>query len=203
MRFVPGGKARNPRMQPMSRHPHRLWTLLALALGALAACSTTPSPDPGARLPYCHKNNKGRPVVCTTADAPSLMEDAEAKRFEGDPAALTVFVVRRIWSDGRNRLDVTVDGGRGIETVPRSMIRMKLVPGRHVLSFEYAGRRFEKSIVGVAGEVRFIGISGSVWAWRSWFDWSTDSEADLRQLAAKTRLVADVALPWAGPASSP
>lgn len=176
----------------MLSHQISPWAWLSV-LGMLAGCSTLAPLDPKAELPYCHKNNKGRPLVCTTANAPSLLSDAEAKRFEPDPTALTVFVVRRIWADGRNVLKVSVDDGIEAETVPRSMVRLKLPPGRHVFSFKFDGTRYSTTIVGTAGEVRFIGLSGSVWAWHSSFDWATEPDAAIRQRAARSRLVADIA----------
>jgi hypothetical protein len=175
----------------MLRYRILLWAWL-FVLGTLAGCSTSAPLDPKAELPYCYKNNKGRPLVCTTANAPSLVSDAGAKRFDPDPAALTVFVVRRIWADGRNVLKVSVDDGIEAETVPRSMVRLKLPPGRHVFSFEFDGTRHSTAIVGKAGEVRFIGLSGSVWAWHSSFDWATEPEAAIRLSAARSRLVADI-----------
>lgn len=167
------------------------WTSWLL-LGALAGCATPASLDPIAEVPYCHKNNKGRPLICTSANAPSLLSDAEAKRFEPDPTALTVFVVRRIWADGRNVLKVSIDDRIETETVPRSMVRLKLAPGRHVFSFEFDGTRHSTVLDGAVGEVRFIGLSGSVWAWKSSFDWATESEAAIRRRAARSRLVADL-----------
>lgn len=167
------------------------WAWL-FVLGTLTGCATPPPPDPKAELPYCHKNNKGRPIVCTTASAPSLLADAQAKRFEPDPTALTVFVVRRIWADGRNVLKVSIDDRIEAETVPNSMVRLKTEPGAHVISFQFDGTRHSIAVAGKVGEVRFVGLSGSVWAWRSSFDWATEPEDVIRQRAAKSRLVADM-----------
>lgn len=171
------------------RIPQLAWLLV---LGTLAGCATLPTPDPTAELPYCHKNPKGRPIVCTTANAPSLLADAQAKLYDPDPSALTVFVVRRLWADGRNILRVSIDDRREAETVPNSMVRFRVEPGTHVLSFEFAGKRHATTVAGKAGGVRFVGLSGSVWAWSSSFDWSTEPEDAIRQRAAKSRLVADI-----------
>ena len=75
---------------------------MVLVAAVLAGCATSPAPDPTAEIPYCHKTNKGRVIACTTAAVPSLNADAQAKQFAPDPNALTVYVVRRNWGDGRN-----------------------------------------------------------------------------------------------------
>ena len=91
---------------------------VVLVAGLLAGCATPPAPDPTAELPYCHKTNKGRVIACTAAPAPSLNADAQAKQFVPDPNALTVYVVRRNWGDGRNFVKVQADDGATVETLP-------------------------------------------------------------------------------------
>ena len=79
---------------------------MVLVAAVLAGCATSPAPDPTAEIPYCHKTNKGRVITCTAAPVPSLNADAQAKQFAPDPNALTVYVVRRNWGDGRNFVKV-------------------------------------------------------------------------------------------------
>ena len=84
-------------------------TIIVATLGAavlLAGCATPRAPDPTAKVPHCYKSNKGRVIACTPVAAPSLNADAEAKRFVPDRDALTVYVVRRNWGDGRNFVSV-------------------------------------------------------------------------------------------------
>jgi hypothetical protein len=120
----------------------RLFLIFLIASGALlAGCATPPPPDPAAELPHCYKTNKGRVIACTQAPAPSLNADADAKRFTPDPTALTVYVVRRNWGDGRHFIKVQADGGPTVETLPNTMVRYKLKPGTHTIAFEFEGQR--------------------------------------------------------------
>lgn len=131
----------------------------------LAGCATPPPIDPVAEVPHCYKTNKGRVIACTTAPAPNLNADAEAKRFAPDPNALTVYVVRRNWADGRNYVKVHPDNGPGIETLPDTMVRLKFAPGTRMIAFEFDGQRQSTTVNGTAGEVRFVRLDGTVWAW--------------------------------------
>jgi len=169
---------------------------LAVVIGvaaALAGCATPPPPDPRAEVPYCHKSNKGRVLACTGAPAPSLNADAEAKRFVPDPQALTVFVVRRNWGDGRRLVTVRVDDGPAIETLPNTMARIRLAPGTHTVAFELDGKSTPHSVEGHAGDLRFLRIDGMAWAWESRYAWADEPQEVTRALALTTRLVADVA----------
>jgi len=168
--------------------------LIALLAGAaaLAGCVTSPPPDPAAEVPHCYKSNKGRVIACTSAPVPSLNADAEAKRFAPDPSALTVFVVRRNWGDGRNFVKVYPDGGTGIETLPNTMIRLKFKPGTHAVAFEFEGKRQSTTVDGKAGDVRFVRIDGTVWSWKSSYEWAPEPEAGIRERALKARLIADM-----------
>lgn len=172
---------------------NRLHVFALIAVAAvLAGCATRPPPDPAAEVPHCYKTNRGRIIACTSAPAPSLNADADAKRFAPDPTALTVFVVRRNWGDGRHLVKVYSDGGQGVETLPNTMVRLKFKPGAHVIAFEFEGKRQSNTVEGKAGDVRFARIEGTVWAWGSSYEWITEPEASIRARALKSRLVADV-----------
>jgi len=151
---------------------------VVLVAGLLAGCATPPAPDPTAEIPYCHKTNKGRVIACTTAPAPSLNADAQAKQFAPDPNALTVYVVRRNWGDGRNFVKVQADDGATVETLPNTMVRYRLKPGSHTIAFDF--------------EVRFVRLDGMVWSWKSTFTRATESDDAIRERALKARLVADL-----------
>ena len=164
---------------------------VVLVVGLLAGCATPPAPDPTAEAPYCHRTNKGRVIACTTAPAPSLNADAQAKQFAPDPTALTVYVVRRNWGDGRHFVKVQADGGATVETLPNTMIRYKLKPGAHAITFEFEGQRPAVAVEGNAGEVWFVRLDGMVWAWKSTFTWATEAQDAIRERALKARLIAD------------
>lgn len=131
-------------------------------------------------------------IACTKAPAPSLNADAEAKRFSPDPSTLTVYVVRRSWSDGRYFVKVQVDDGPAVDTLPDTMVRAKLEPGARTTAFELDGQRKTTTIEDKAGEVRFVRIDGVVWTWKSTFEWAADLEPAIRERALKARLVADL-----------
>lgn len=158
----------------------------------LAGCVTPPPPDRAAEVPHCYKTNKGRIIACTSTPAPSLDADAQAKQFSPDPSALTVYVVRRNWGDGRNFVKVNADGGAATETLPDTMVRFRLKPGPHTITFEFEGQRKSATVDGKAGDVRFVRIDGMVWSWKSTYEWASEPEAAIRERATKARLVADV-----------
>ena len=163
----------------------------AVALTLLAGCATPPAPDLKAEVPYCHRNNKGRIQLCMKGNAPSLERDAEAKRFESSPKLLTVYVVRQSWGESGHALDISLNGQRTFETVPESMLRLRLPPGEHRLEFTYEGKTYTTTVRGAAGQVVFAGVSGTDWAWGSSHEWSNEPADKLKQRALKTRLVGD------------
>lgn len=134
-------------------------------------------------------------IACTSTPAPSLDADAEAKRFTPDPSALTVYVVRRNWGDGRNFVKVQADNGPVAETLPDTMVRIRLRPGAHTIAFEFEGQRQSTGVQGQAGDARFVRVDGTVWAWKSRDEWAADPEATIRDRARKARLVADLQVP--------
>lgn len=166
--------------------------MVLAASGVLAGCAVKPPVDPTAESPFCHRTNKRRVIACTSGPVPSLNADAQAKRFAPDPSALTVYVVRRNHGDDKHLLKVQADNGPAAETLPETMVRFRLRPGEHVIAFEFEGRRQATRVQGGAGEVRFARIDGSVWAWKSSYEWATEPEAETRERALKARLVADV-----------
>ena len=119
---------------------------------------------------------------------------AQAKQFAPDPNALTVYVVRRNWGDGRNFVKVQADDGAIVETLPNTMVRYRLKPGSHTLAFDVEGQRQTTTVEGKAGDMRFARINGMVWSWTSTFTWATETEDSIRERALKARLVADVAV---------
>ncbi len=167
---------------------------VVLVAGLLAGCATPPAPAPTVEIQYHHKTKKGRVIACTTAPAPSLHADAQAKQFAYDPTALTVSAVLRNLGDGRNFVKVQADGGAAVETLPNTMVRYRLKPGSHSIAFDFEGQRPATTVAGKAGEVRFVRLDGMVWAWKSTFTWATESEDAIRERALKARLVADLAV---------
>jgi hypothetical protein len=160
----------------------------------MSGCASLPPPDLTAQSIYCYRSKVDRykKGPCTSTPVPSLARDAEAKQFKPDPGYLTVYVVRHSWGDGSNIVQVVADGGSAIETLPDTMVRLRLKPGSHELAYEFEGQRTTAQVVGGAGEVRFVWLSGTAWAWRSRYSWGDDQQAAIRQRASRTRLIADV-----------
>lgn len=136
---------------------------------ALLGCASTESDVSRRGGPYCYRNARKRPIVCTSESTPGLDVEAEAKRFDADPGALTVYVVRSGWGDTRHLVAVSVDDSRLIETVPQSMVRMRLRAGVHRIAYAFERDHGVIEVHGAAGQVKFIRLSGDFWVWGSSF----------------------------------
>ncbi|ATE62081.1 hypothetical protein [Thauera sinica] len=165
---------------------------IGLAAVLLAGCAATATPAPHAQVPFCHKDTHGRSRVCTQNAAPGPERDAEAKQFRASPDALTLYIVRNGRGDWLHAIDVSVDGHPVVETVPGSMVRLRLKPGPHRLAFESGGRTYETTVGGEAGQIVFAGVEGREIAWHDSHAWSGESAERLKARAATARLVADV-----------
>ncbi len=173
--------------------------VLVLAVSAtslvLLGCASTDSDVSRRSGPYCYRNARKRPIVCTSESTPGLDVEAEAKRFEADPGALTVYVVRSGWGDTRHLVAVSVDDSRPIETVPQSMVRMRLRAGIHRIAYDLEQDHGAIEVRGAAGQVRFLRLSGDSWVWGTSFGWSQEDEEIAKRRARSTRLVGDVRIP--------
>jgi len=170
--------------------------ILVLAASAtslvLLGCAST-EPDVSRRSgPYCYRNARKRPVVCTSESTPGLEVEAEAKRFEADPGALTIYVVRSGWGDTRHLVAVSVDDSHPIETVPQSMVRMRLRAGAHRITYAFEQDRGAIEVSGAPGQVRFIRLAGDFWVWGGSFGWAQEDEEIAKRRARRTKLVGDL-----------
>lgn len=166
----------------------------AVGLLSLAGCMTKPNRPVNADGIYCYRTGKSNrlKLTCTPAAIPTAAVEAEAKRFEGTSDALTVFVLRRSWGDASVVVPVTVDGTSGAATIPESLVRMRLAPGKHRISAKWDSLSADIVIEGQAGEVRVVELKGSGWAWGNTFRWKDVGLEDVRERALATKLVADV-----------
>lgn len=177
----------------MKNLPHLRTLGLALAVASMAGCAGHWHHPVEADGTYCHRLGTLRTSTCTPQPVPSDQADLDAKAFAADREALTVYVVRAHWADGRHIVPFTVDGGSPVQTVPDSFVRLRLPPGSHRLALTWEGQAAARSVEGQAGDVRFIQLVGHTRASGSTFQWSADDEADGRLRAMKARLVADFA----------
>ena len=125
---------------------------------------------------------------------PTDAVEAEAKRFEADPAALTVYVLRSRWGDASVVVPVTVDGAASATTIPVSLVRLRLKPGAHRVSALWEGRSIDVSVEGRAGDLRVVELVGSGWAWGTSFSWQMAQAESVKARAQASKLVADLDL---------
>ena len=125
---------------------------------------------------------------------PSDAAEAEAKRFDADPASLTVYVLRRHWSDSSVVVPVLVDGAVSASTIPESLVRMRLKPGPHRVSALWEGRTIDIAVAGRAGDLRVVELIGSGWAWGTSFSWQAAQADAVKSRAQRAKLVADLDL---------
>jgi hypothetical protein len=166
---------------------------VAVALGGCAAASTRSVQPDGV---YCYRIGKSyRPqLTCTNGAVPSDAVEAEAKRFAAEPGVATLYLVRNRWADTRNVLHVQVGHDRQVDTIPRSLVRVRLPPGSHRLSFDWQGQDQVQTVALRAGEVRFLEINGSLWAWGSSYEWANGDIEGTRSRALKSKLIADLGM---------
>lgn len=179
--------------------PRRITLLVGLAvvgLAPLAGCMTKPLRPVNADGTYCHRIGKSyRPTLtCTPSAVPTDAVEAEAKRFDADPTALTVYVLRSRWGDASVVVPVTVDGAAGTGTIPVSLVRLRLKPGAHRVSAQWEGRSVDMSIEGRAGDLRVVELVGSGWAWGTSFRWEAVQADEVKSRAQASKLVADLDL---------
>jgi len=170
--------------------------LAAVGLVPLAGCMTKPLRPVNADGTYCHRIGKSyRPkLTCTPTAVPTDAVEADAKRFEADPASLTVYVLRRRWADASMVVPVTVDGADSMATIPESLARLRLKPGEHRLSAQWEGRTVDISVPGRAGDLRIVELIGSGWTWGTSFSWEAVQADEVKSRAQASKLVADLDL---------
>jgi len=182
-----------------AKPPQRRILLIGLAaagLVPLAGCMTRPVRSVNADGTYCYRIGKSyRPTLtCTPTAVPTDAVEAEAKRFDADPASLTVYVLRHRWGDASVVVPVTVDGVASASTVPQSLVRLRLKPGAHRVSAQWEGRSIDISVEGGAGDQRVIELIGAGWAWGTSFSWEAVQAGAVKSRAQASKLVADLDL---------
>jgi hypothetical protein len=171
----------------------------AALLAPLAGCMTKPLrhlEHVRADGTYCHRIGRTwrAKLTCTPTAVPTDAAEAEAKRFEADPASMTVYVLRRRWGDASVVVPVSVDGAMAASTVPGSLVRLRLKPGSHSVSTVWEGQVLDISVIGRAGDLRLLELVGSAWAWGTNFSWEAPGVDEVRLRAIASKLVADLDL---------
>lgn len=162
----------------------------------LSGCMTPPARPVEADGTYCYRIGKSnrQKLTCTAVQVPSEAVEASAKRFEPSPEAAMLYIVRRRWGDTTNRVPVSVDDRAPVMTIPASLVRVRLQPGNHQVALDWEDRRQVKSFTVAAGEVLFVEVDGSVWAWGARYGWAEPDAAGARLRASKSKLIADLDL---------
>lgn len=176
--------------------PTRRTLLLGLGSAALlsAGCMSKPMRQANADGTYCYRIGKSyRPsLTCTAGVIPPVEVDTEARQFTGASDRLTVYVVRKRWGDTKHALELTTPGAAPLQTVPETFARWRLQPGPHALTLAWSEGEATLDIDGRTGEVLFVEVIGTVWAWGSNYRLELADAVESRMRAQRLRLVADV-----------
>lgn len=159
---------------------------------ALLGCANAPARSATAKRTYCIRRPRGRGPLCAADAIPSAASEAEAKRFESSADWLTLYVVRGRYADAIKPVTVTLDETVKLVTLPRSMARLRVAPGHHLLDLEWDGRVSRHEVTGEAGEVRFVELAGSAWPWERNYHWSESDPAGTKERALTSRLITDL-----------
>lgn len=170
---------------------------LLITLGGTAlitsGCMTKPLQPANVDGTYCFRTGRSfRPkLTCTPTPIPSEGIEADAKRFDSTPGKLTVYLVRKRQGDLANVVKVSADGATAVDTVPESFARWRLPAGSHRLTATWPEGSAGLEVTGAAGEVVFVEVIGTTWAWGSNYRLERGDAAESRHRAAPLRLVAD------------
>lgn len=159
-----------------------------------AGCMTKPLRPANAGGTYCYRIGRSyRPTLtCTPTPIPSEQVEADVKRFEPTQGKLTIYLVRKRWGDSKNVVRISADGAPAVDTVPESFARWRLPAGSRRLTVTWPEGSATLDITGAAGEVVFVEVIGSVWAWGSNYRLERGDAAESRLRALPLRLVADL-----------
>lgn len=172
--------------------------LALAAVGAVAllgaGCMTRPIRPVNADGTWCYRtgNRRRKTQTCTPGPVPNALVEADAKRFESRADRLTVYVVRKRWGDPVNLVQLTDDDALSVATAPESFVRMRLAPGSHRLRATWSEGSAFVELTGDAGDIRFIELIGSVWAWGSTYRLEPGDPDQARERVRSVRMVGDL-----------
>ncbi|MCZ8112979.1 MAG: hypothetical protein O9321_19175 [Rubrivivax sp.] len=183
-------------MTTFLQHPARRRLMLAIlgssALGA-TGCMTKPIQPARADGTWCYRvGSFRRKAQCSSVPVPSADIDTLAKRFEATADRLTVYVVRKRWGDAVNKVHLEIDGNTRVETLPETFVRLRVTPGLHRIRADWPEGSAETEVQGAAGEIRFVELVGTVWAWGTSYRFEAGLPEKSMERVRSIRLVADV-----------
>jgi hypothetical protein len=172
--------------------------LFGVASVLAAGCTSRPLREARMDGTYCYSLG-GRPPqhrkTCTPTAIPPQDAEADAKRFEGRPDVVTLYVIRKRWTDARNVVWLRIDDRTAVATVPETFARLRMTPGPHRLTVTWEGGSAQLDVDGAGGEVKFVELIGSISNTRigQHYRLQNADPAESRLRATKLRLVGDVA----------
>jgi hypothetical protein len=158
----------------------------------LSACATQATSDLGGSRIYCLPRARQRRRLCMLERIPSAAREEESKRFQPHDVLLTIYIVRWDEIDATRRICVVVDGGVNVATIPRSMARLRVPPGRHYFSFTWDGLTQVHALDGTRGSVMFLELAGTGKSLEQSYHWVSDDTVGTRARAQQSTLIADL-----------
>ena len=123
-----------------------------------------PSADASTAAPVCVSPGRHRlPRWCLGGPGPDAATQALARQGTGSADALTVYVLRQAWADSVDVVNLQVDDGAVVGTLPGSFVRLRLSPGEHELRLQRADAPGPLRVAGAAGAVKVVMLDGSAW----------------------------------------
>ena len=161
-----------------------------------SGCMSKPLREARADGTYCFSigTTPGHRATCTPTAIPSAAVEVDAKRFEGKPDVVTLYVIRKRWTDALNVVWLRIDDAPPVATVPDSFARLRTTPGPHKLTVAWDGGTVKMDVDGAGGEVRFVELIGWISNRRigQYYRLRYADPFESRQRATTLRLVADV-----------
>lgn len=145
-----------------------------------AGCMTKPLRSANADGIYCHRTGKSNQpkLTCTPGPIPTEQVEAQARQFAATPDPLTVYVVRKRWGDTDHVLRISAPGVTPIDTVPEIFARWRLPPGQHLVALIWPVSTTTLAVAGQEGDLLFVEVVGTGWAWGSSYRLELGKPAD-------------------------
>lgn len=161
-----------------------------LASTVLVGCAVKPIPEKQDR--FCRSIMKPRRDVCVIGPMPTAAAAAQAIGLPGEPKVLTVYVLRNNFADPTELVRLEADGKFLTDTLPRTLVRLRLEPGAHVMSVGWRSSMAPHAVQGAAGEVRYLQLTGWAFLRNREFNLKEIDRARAMDLVRDTAFVADL-----------
>lgn len=126
---------------------------LASVVLLLTSCVVLPTRGDRPDGRYCVM--VARKTACTESPAPTAEQEANAKQFAAESGKHIVWLIRNATFDSQRKWAITV-AGRKVETLPYTLSRVIVPPGRHSVALDTSRETAEVFLDAVAGEQTFV-----------------------------------------------